>query len=711
MQRALLPASVKKLTLIAAAAAALSPCTPASAQRAAPVSKWTSELDQYIAAVLTQWQIPGIAVAVVRNDSVVVAKGYGVRELGKRDRVDANTVFDVASLSKSFTATAAAVLVDRGILRWDDPVRRYLPDLVLPGDSLTERATLRDFLSHRTGLDPANMMWVPTAVDRKEVLRRMRYLRPIAPFRQTMVYSNIGYSVAGEAMAAAAHTDFESLLRDAVIRRLGLRSTTWSYAQAGSMPNVAASHATVDGRQQVVPRELQRQSIAPAAAVQTSASDMTRWLRLHLNNGVLDGKRYVSDSSMSELHSVSSRIPTTPAMRAARLVQDTVIGYGMGWQIMDYRGHRVWWHTGNGDGQIAYMALFPGDRLGIAVMVNTWSAPLVHGALVNRIADAFLGYPPRDWAAEAFARVGQADSARAANRRAMVLMRSTTPPRLPLDAFTGKYEHPVFGPVWIRMAGANLSLQMGEGRIADLEYHGDDNFYVLWRDPFFREYYGTHVKFEISGDSVLSFTTTLNRDQFTARKADGATPNEPQNGGVAASPASSGQTAPRPHRARSFSNQLGAFGSITFTSTEPMSAVPVMRTSGASGNLVPSASRRTSKLPITGSTSHSIRSSGGTRTVTLPMMHLISMCDVPAPICARVRSTSAFPHSANARNRRGSVQSPSRLTWERNATVPRRSGTSASATTTGCTPGGLVGGGKLEEVTIRVNEEVMTGCR
>jgi len=492
-------------------------------------SAFPAELDRYVGTVLSEWEIPGIAIAVVRNDSTLVAKGYGVRQLGEPERVDGSTRFDVASLTKSFTATAAAILVDRGVLRWDDPVRRYLPDLLLPNDSLTARATIRDFLSHRTGIEPVNMMWVPTAVDRDEVLRRMRYVGTVAPFRDRMVYSNIGYLVAGAAAATAAGTTFETLLSDLVIRPLRLSSTTWTYEQAAGVSNAAASHATIEGRQQVIPRSLQRQpiaSVAPATAVQSSAADLARWMRLHLNNGVLDGRRYVCDSSMRAMHSVQVRISTTPAMRAARLVQDTVIGYGLGWQIMDYRGHRVLWHTGNGTGQVAYMALFPDDRLGIAVMVNTWSAPLVHSALVNHIADTYLGYEPRDWAGEAFARLPSRDSARAANERTMIAMRSPVPPRVPLRAFAGRYDHPVFGPVWIRLQRSleSLTLQMGDGQIADLEYHGADAFYVVWREPLFREYYGTHVVFTMNGDSVAAFTTTLSGERFTARKQGTSAP-------------------------------------------------------------------------------------------------------------------------------------------------------------------------------------------
>jgi CubicO group peptidase (beta-lactamase class C family) len=505
--------TVKKLTLVIM----LAPLPGALEAQRPPAEKFPAELDRYLANVVTQWRIPGLAFAVVRNDSTLVARGYGVRELGKPDRVDENTVFDIASLAKSFTATAAATLVDRGLLSWDDPVRKHLPELTLPTDSLTQQATVRDFLSHRTGLEAANMMWVPTAVRRDDVLRRMRYLRTVAPFRRTMVYSNVGYTVAGEAAAAAGRTSFEALLAQ-LLQPLGMPRTTWSYDQAASMPNVAASHATLAGRHQVIPREVQRQPIAAAAAVQSSARDMTRWMRLHLNNGVLDGKRYVSDSAMRAMHTMQVPIATTPAMRAARLVQDTIGGYGLGWQVMDYRGHRVWWHSGNGDGQIAWMALYPDDRLGIVVLVNTWSAPQVHFALINRITDTYLGYPARDWAAEVFARLPQQDSAREAGVRAMIAMRSSAPPPAPLASYAGRYEEPLFGPVWIRTTASGLALQMGGGQVADLEYHGGNTFYTVWRDPFFREFYGTHVTFTMTGDAVVSLTMRLNRDEFTARK-------------------------------------------------------------------------------------------------------------------------------------------------------------------------------------------------
>lgn len=482
--------------------------------------KFPAELDRYIAQVLVDGQIPGLAIAVVRNDSVIVARGYGVRELGTTDCVDANTVFDAASLTKSFTATLAAMLVDRGQMRWDDPIQRYLPDLALSDSTLTKTATLRDFLSHGTGLESVNMSWVLTGVDRREMLRRMRYARAVAPRRQRMIYNNLGYMVAGEAIAAAGHKPYEVLLQELLITPLHLQSTVL-YGRAAGTPDMASAHATMGGRQQVLRRrETQREvTVAAAATIEASATDLARWLRLHLNNGVLDGVRYVSDSTMRTMHTRQVVIPTTPAMRAARLVQDTMPGYGMGWQVMDYRGHPILWHTGGGDGQVAYMGMLPNDHLGVVVLVNTWSAPLIHTAIANRIFDAYLGYEPRDWAAEALARIPADRQAREAAAREMDAMKSATPPPLPLARYAGRYDSPLYGPILVRLESTRLTLQLAGGETADLEYHGGQAFFTRWRDPLYAENYGTHVEFAVAGDAVTGLSLAPNREQITARRA------------------------------------------------------------------------------------------------------------------------------------------------------------------------------------------------
>ena len=515
--------TVKKLTLCLCLGTPI-PGVLAGQQLTPPAERFPAELDRYISKALADWQVPGLAIAVVRNDSILVMKGYGVRRLGSAEPVDEHTGFDIASLAKSFTATAAAVLVDRGRLRWDDPVQRHLPDLVLPTPELTANATVRDFLSHRSGLEPANMMWVLTAVDRAELLRRVRHLRVGAPLRTSFLYSNVGYTVAGEAAAAAAGTTFEELLRDVVITPLRLRETTWSSEQAAGLDNVASPHATIAGRQQPIRREPQRHSTAPAGAVQSSASDLAQWMRFHLALGVLDGTRFVSESAMREMQTAQVSAPTPPAMRTARLVEDSIVGYGLGLQVMDYRGHPMRWHTGNGDGQLAYLALLPRDRLGVVVLVNTWSAPSIHTALLSRILDTYLGYEPRDWAGEALARRPGLERARDSAARVMDEMKSASPPPLPLDRYAGRYDEPLFGPVFVRLEQSGLTLQMGAGQVADLEYHGGNAFLTRWRDPLYRELFGSHVEFEGEGDGIARLRTQINRDEFTATRNGPPTP-------------------------------------------------------------------------------------------------------------------------------------------------------------------------------------------
>jgi len=247
---------------------------------------------------------------------------------------------------------------------------------------------------------------------------------------------------------------------------------------------------------------------------------LTRWMRLHLNNGVLDGVRYVSDSSMREMHTIQVPIPTTPAMRAARMVQDSVVGYGLGWQIMDYRGHRLLWHTGNGNGTIAFVSLLPEDRLGVVVVVNTWSAPFVHAALMNRIIDTYLGYPPRDWAAEALARVPGMRAAEDSARKAMAAMEDHRPPPHPLKDYVGEYREPLFGPVFVLLQSGGLVLRMGAGQKADLQPHRGNSFLIKWRDPLYAENFETMLTFHETAGVIASLSTRINRDEFTARKTE-----------------------------------------------------------------------------------------------------------------------------------------------------------------------------------------------
>ena len=497
-----------------------------SAQQAPPPP---AALDQYFAKALADWELPGLAVAVVRNDSVLFAKGYGVRELGKPARVDEHTAFDAASLTKSFTATAIAMLVDEKRMRWDEPVRTYLPELVLPDSYMTRNTTIRDLLSHRTGLQAGNFMWRFTGYDRAESLRRMRWLHQEAPFRTAFVYSNIGYIAAGEASARAAGTSWESLVRTRIIEPLGLRDTyLWDERGKYASGNVASAHAMIEHVQMVVnpvegsAQQEARTATAPAGSVQSSVWDLAQWMRFHLANGVWNGKRLVSDESMEAMHTPYIIGGAPARFREARQL-NLFPGYGLGWQVWDYRGHFMLWHSGSGNGQIAYMAILPKEKLGVVVLINSWRAPLLHGALVSRVIDHYLGYPARDYSGEGL----RSDStAEARMREAMSrdpmahygLTTSSNPVfERPAPAYAGTYEDTLHGRITITERQGKLTLQMGEGATADLEPWMSDTLLVRWHYPIYRDQFTTRVRFDTRGTArPQSFLMILNRDTVRA---------------------------------------------------------------------------------------------------------------------------------------------------------------------------------------------------
>lgn len=481
-------------------------------------AQWPPELDAYIEQARRDWDVPGIAIAVVQDGKVLAAKGYGMRVLGKPERVDENTVFDMASLTKSFTAAAAATLVDEGKMTWDDPVRQHLPGFLLADPYRTQNATLRDLLSHRLGLEQGNWTFVLTNYDTAEVIRRMRWFAERHPFRAGMVYSNVGYTAAGEAMAHAAGVSFSDLLRTRLLEPLGMHDSTAGVSH-DLAPNHAEGHSVIDGKQVMV-RARKAMSILPANAVNSTAHDMARWMLFQLGDGTWEGKRIISAANMREMHEPQNIVATSPEMRAARGLEHYA-SYGLGWNVWDYHGRPFIWHSGNATGMPVYMGLLPKQKIGVCVLVNTWGAPVLHGAIAGRILDTLLGEKLVDSSGEALAahrRNLQRDAdERAALEKARI---AGTKPSRPLEAYTGDYEDKPHGTMAIRLDAAKgkLTLQFGGGEIADLQHWHYDTFRVHWQDRLFG-YADTLATFALDAEGKpAAFTMRLGRDTIDAKR-------------------------------------------------------------------------------------------------------------------------------------------------------------------------------------------------
>ena len=473
------------------------------------------ELDDYVATAVKDWELPGIAIAVVKDGKVIVAKGYGVRELGKPEKIDENTIFDTASITKTFTSAAVASVVDENKMAWDDPVRKYIPTLEFPTPYLTANVTIRDLLCHRTDVHQTNSSWYLTSVDRQQLLGLVKNMEIEAPFRTRWLYSNVGFTIAGQAAVNASGMSWQDLITKRFIIPLGMKRTTADFLAAPKMGNIASGHSFINGVQSVMRREgMHRIVTEPAGGVQSSVADMAVWMNFQLGNGTFQGKRILSEEVLDEMHSPQIAVSTSKAFRASRQLK-YFAAYGLGWQIFDYRGSTMLWHSGNGDGQPVFLAIVPEANFGVLVFVNSERVGgLFNNAIVSRFTDYYLGLPTRDYLADYRQLWVRAVEQEAKEERELQAARvKNTKPTLPLAEYAGVYRDKLGLDVKVSLEGDALQMQYGGGEAVVLKHWNYDTFRVQWVDRT------TFVQFRMSPQGKISgLQFEIMRDRIVAER-------------------------------------------------------------------------------------------------------------------------------------------------------------------------------------------------
>ncbi|MBL8984950.1 MAG: serine hydrolase [Gemmatimonadetes bacterium] len=438
-------------------------------------------LDAYLEAAMKAWQVPGMAVAIVRNDSVIYAKGYGVREVGRPERVDERTIFAIGSASKAFTAAAIAMLVDDKKVALDANPSLYLPGFQLYDPYATRELTVRDLLSHRSGLARGELAWYGSGFDRDEIVRRVRFLPPTWSFRSQFGYQNIMYITAGQVVAKVSGRSWDDFVRDRIFTPLGMTASSTSVTAVRGLANVASPHATVNDTVRSVPwRDID--NAGPAGSINSNAVDMAQWVRLQLGRGRYDGKTLISGRQVDEMHQAHTVIRTDSAARAAN--PDTHLqAYGLGWFLEDYRGRLMVHHGGNVDGFTALVGMIPEEKFGVVVLASQNGSGLPN-AVVHRLVDHQLGAPIRDWSADALKRLeAQRARARMAQQRADSGRLAGTKPSLALSAYVGTYADSLYGQVVIKDNGGKLHLSFGPNWKSDLEHYHLESFRARFDTP------------------------------------------------------------------------------------------------------------------------------------------------------------------------------------------------------------------------------------
>ena len=444
--------------------------------------------DAYAEQARREWRVPGMAVVVVKDDSVVFMKGFGVRELGRPDSVGVHTRFGNMSTTKAFTAMLVAMLADSGLVRFDDPVAAYLPDLRLADPYVTRELTVRDLLTHRLGFPDPYYLWDNTTLGFDEIVRRLRLVPVASSFRSRFAYNNVGYGLAGHVAGRAASTTWQALVRARILAPLGMTETAVDGAElaASGATDVTAPHGIVHDTVRVLPASASVvDPVAPAGSMFSTASDMGRWLRFLLDSGRVNGRRLVSAPSFAELFTAQQVVPPEEFYPTMRLTRPHVAAYGMGWFLEDYRGEFVAFHTGSIEGRSAIVGLIPDRRLGVAVFTNLDHAEVRH-ALMYTVFDRYLPAQarPHDWSAELRTLYRAIADSAAQRRRDRDAKRVTgTRPSVSLERYAGTYADSLFGTATVARDSDRLTLQVGT-QSGTLEHWQYDVFRVHWRDPF-----------------------------------------------------------------------------------------------------------------------------------------------------------------------------------------------------------------------------------
>ncbi|HEX3579158.1 MAG TPA: serine hydrolase [Thermoanaerobaculia bacterium] len=458
-------------------------------------------IDKDVRDTIEAWHLPGLAIAVVHNDKIIFLKGYGIKEIGRTQPITADTLFEIGSTTKAFTATAMAMLADEKKLSWDDPVRNYVPGFHVSDPCTDALITLRDIASHRSGLARHDELWDDSDLPREELIRRIGAMKVWRPIRAGYQYNNLMFVTAGEAAASAAKMPWEQLIRTRIFAPLGMTESRIAFAEWPASDHATGHRWISKTRSAAIQPMRNYDALAPAGTIKSSAHDMAQWLRFQLTGGAIDGRRLMSLSAIEETHTPQTIIPIGPASRL--LYPDmNFLTYGLGWNISDYHGELLVAHAGALNGFRTNVALLPKRNFGIVILENIGRGSAL-AALRNTIIDQFLGAAARDWNSDMLD-AEKFESAKADDaQREREAKRATAPkPSRELAAFAGTYHNAGFGDATISVVDNALTLHW-ERLTLPLVHENYDTFSAIDTAEDIDE----PVQFRLAADgSVAAFT-------------------------------------------------------------------------------------------------------------------------------------------------------------------------------------------------------------
>jgi len=465
----------------------------------------TDSLDSYITKALKIWQIPGVAVCIVKDGNVILSKGYGVCELDKKEKVDENTLFMIGSNTKAFTGTALAWVAAENKCTLNDKVKKWVPEFKTKDPWIAENANLTDIMCHRMGTETfqGDFTFFDSDLSSKDIIEKYGKLKPVYDFRTKWGYCNTGFLLAGTALRSISGMSWEEFMRTRIFKPLEMNRSLALISEIKTSDNKAAAHTKVDGKLEAIPYG-NFDALAPAASICSSVKDMSHWLLALLDSGKYNNKNVIPYGAILE-----TREPKSIIGNGYHTFNKTNFSlYGLGWELQDYESHGLVMHNGGVDGFVTSVTLIPDENLGIVVLTNT-DQNYFYEALKWEILDAYLNLPYRNYSKiynGYFKRSTARDNNEIKSWRDSVALKPALP--LPVSAFEGIYENEVYGTITMTKDGGalKLSFEHHKNLSAKLEYMGNNRFLCTYSQPLF----GIKVfPFIINKSEVKSFTLSV----------------------------------------------------------------------------------------------------------------------------------------------------------------------------------------------------------
>ena len=449
----------------------------------------SDEIDKLVTRTLETFNVPGIAVAVVKDDRIVHMKGYGVRSITTGEKTDENTLFAIASNSKAFTSAALGILIDEGKLTWETKVIDIIPEFRLYNSYVTEDFNIKDLLTHRSGmgLGAGDLMLWPdsSSFTKEEIIHNLRYLKQVSSFRTKYDYDNLLYLVAGEVVARVSGQSWEDFVEERIMKPLGMERSATSLRRVNDNSNIIDAHVPVDGKLQVIPK-YQSDLLNPAGGIISSVADMTGWVMMQLNRGKYGeglSKQMLSERVHREMWTPQTIIP----VRSPGPYKSHFAAYGLGWRLTDVAGYLEASHTGGLGGMVTRVTLIPELKLGIIVFTNQQEGA-AFTAITNTIKDGYLGVKGNDWIKSLSDNVerNRAEAKKITDEvwAKVEAQRSKTGKPVDHSVYTGTYSDKWFGDIVISLEDGGLRFRSVKSPLlkGDMLFYTGNTFIVKWDD-------------------------------------------------------------------------------------------------------------------------------------------------------------------------------------------------------------------------------------